>query len=169
MLELHSMFFLGLFLLLLVFGGFYGFTLVLDWILIHENEWKSIWSKDFAAFAYADLRHRVERFVGKWVQRGKAWSRTAWWFVAALGGAFAIAAWIGGTEYLQSWAASVFRVCSGAAVGYLISRFLLRIDVSAIAELYPDGSSQRAEAAGKALIASSLVIAAASLAVALGM
>jgi hypothetical protein len=162
---MHPAFYVGSALLVVVIAAFYLLTLVLDWLLIHEHEPRDLFTRAFALFVWTDLRDRV---VGRLVAASGA-SRTAWWFVIAFLGAIGIAAWIGGTEYLQSWAASLFRVMSGAALGYLISRFLLRINVSQVAELYPSGSPQRAEAAGRALFASSLVIAASVLAVALGM
>lgn len=167
--DLHPMFFLGGALLVLVIALFYLFTLVLDWLLIHENEPQSLWSARFLAFVASDIRLRITRFAQRWVANGKTWSRSVWWIGFCLAGGFAIAVWIGGTEYLQSWAASVFRGCSGAVVGFLVSRFLLRINVSDIASRYPAGSEAQAIAASRGLLSSAVVVGAGVIAVSVGM
>ena len=57
-----------------------------------------------------------------------------WLVVAALCalGALFAAFVFGWTGYVQTWIGSVFRAASGAALGYLISRHVLRIDLSEI-------------------------------------
>lgn len=167
--DLHPMFFLGGALLLLVIAAFYLFTLVMDWVLIHEEEPQTLWSKRFLAFVLSDVQLRLSRFAKRWQANGKTWSRSVWWIGFCLAGGFAIAVWIGGTEYLQSWVASVFRGCSGAVVGFLVSRFMLRINISEIAARYPDGSEAQAIAASRGLLSSAVVIGAAVVAVSVGM
>lgn len=108
------------------------------------------------------------RFGARWAERRKTWGRAAWWVGIALFGGIAIAAWIGGTQYVQSWAGTLFRACSGAALGFLVSRFLLRINVSDIAARYPAGTQQQATSASTALLASAIVVGAGVLGATLG-
>lgn len=123
----------------------------------------------FWGFVLQDLGARRIRFVDRWRSRGRTWARVAWWIGVSFGGALVIGWWIGGVEYVQSWVASVFRGCSGAALGFLICRFVLRINVSDVADRYPAGSNAQAIGAGAACLACSITLGSAILAVALGM
>lgn len=128
------------------------------------SRWPSFWG-----YVLNDLGQRRLAFVARWRTRGRTWARTAWWLGVSLAGAVFIGWWIGGVEYVQSWLAAVFRACSGAALGFLVCRFLLRLNVSEVADRYPAGSHAQAVGAGSAILACALIVGAALIAVALGM
>lgn len=115
-----------------------------------------------------DLAARRYAWTQKQARRIRTWARAWWWLVVTAIGMIGCAKYIGGTDYLLSWGGTGFRAVSGAVLGYLVIRFLLRIDVSAIAEKYPYGSQAQADAAGKAVVGTCIVVAAAILAMANG-
>lgn len=155
--------------LLAVLCGLYLFGKTLDWILLRDQLPADLRQSAYSEFLLVVLAKDRQK-LASWARKGaRTWGRTAWWLAAAMAGAIFIAWWIGGTTYLQSWAASLFRVCSGAAIGFLIARLLLRIDVSEVAAKYQGGSLAQADAAGKALLAAAIVTASAVIAVAVGM
>lgn len=115
-----------------------------------------------------DLASRRYDYLQKWGVRLKTWGRAWWWLVLVALGMVGCATYIGGSDYLLSWGGTGFRAISGAVLGYFVVRFLLRIDISAIADKYAPGSVAQADAAGKAVIGSCIVVAAAILAMATG-